>query len=82
MPPENGWKRITSSLERYMEKLVLASMEQNKVNTQLTITRHLPKINVLVFSGNALEYPIWNNTFCALIDSKPMDSQMFVYQCS
>jgi hypothetical protein len=49
-----------------MEKIVVFGVGQKTVNTQLTLASQLPKINVPVFSGNPLEYPIWNNSFCNL----------------
>ena len=69
-------------LEKCMDKLVetssmlvAATMEQNLVNRQLAISGQLPKISIPVFSGDPLEYPTWNSSFSALIDSKPMDAQ-------
>ena len=56
-------------------KLVAATVEQNRVNRQLAISGQLPKISIPVFSGDPLQYPAWNSSFRALIDSKPMDAQ-------
>ena len=33
------------------------------------------KRSIPVFSGDPLQYPAWNSSFRALIDSKPMDAQ-------
>ena len=54
-------------------KLVAATVEQNRVNRQLAISGQLPKISIPVFSGDPLQYPAWNSSFRALIDS--MDAQ-------
>ena len=71
-----------SLLEKCMDKLVdtnikltFATMEQNDVNRQLAISGQLPKITIPVFDGDQVQYPIWNSSFKALIDSKPMDTQ-------
>jgi len=56
-------------------KLVAATMEQNLVNRQLAISGQLPKISIPVFGGDPLEYPTWNSSFSALIESKSMDAQ-------
>ena len=56
-------------------KLVAATVEQNQVNRQLAISGQLPKISIPVFNGDPLQYPAWNSSFNALIDSKPMDAQ-------
>lgn len=56
-------------------KLVAATVEQNLVNKQQAISGQLPKILIPVFGGDPLEYPTWNSSFSALIDSKPIDAQ-------
>ena len=56
-------------------KLVAATVEQNQVNRQLAMFGQLPKISIPIFNGDPLQYPAWNSSFNALIDSKPMDAQ-------
>ena len=53
-------------------KLMASTVEQNLVNRQLTISGQPPKIFIPVFSGDPPGYSIWNSSFSALIDSKPM----------
>ena len=72
----------SSILEKCMDKLVetsnrlvAATMEQNLVNRQLAIAGQLPRISIPVFHGDPLQYPSWNSSFCALIDSKFMDAR-------
>ena len=68
-------ERCMDKLVETSSKLVAATVEQNLVNRQLAISGQLPKISIPVFSGDPLEYPTWNSSFSALIDSKPMDAQ-------
>ena len=56
-------------------KLVAATMEQNQVNRQLAISGQMLEISIPVFNGDPLQYPMWNSSFSALIDCKPMDAQ-------
>ena len=73
---------VSAILEKCMDKLVetssklvAATVEQNQVNRRLAISGQLPKISIPVFNGDPLQYPSWNSSFNALIDSKPMDAQ-------
>ncbi len=70
---QDGWKRIATSLEKMISQLVEKSIQQGEVNKRLAVSSQLPKINVPVFVGEPLHCPLWQNTFNALIDSKPLD---------
>ena len=65
----------TSNIAKTNSRLVEASLKQAKATDQLAISSQMPKISVPVFTGDPLEYPIWNKTFYALVDSKQMDVQ-------
>ena len=74
--------KIACSLERCIDKLVesntklvAASIEQNEVNKSLAVSSQLPKVQIPIFSGDPLQYPVWKTAFTTLIDSKPMDSK-------
>jgi hypothetical protein len=56
-------------------KLTTATLEQNYVNRKIVISRQLPYISIPIFDGDPLQYPIWDSSFKAFIDSKPMDAQ-------
>ncbi|XP_071784536.1 uncharacterized protein [Asterias amurensis] len=71
--PQDGWTKIASSLERVITQLAEKSIQQGEVNKRLAVSSQLPKINVPVFVGEPLHYPLWQNAFNALIDSKPLD---------
>ena len=70
-------------LEKCMDKLVevntrltTATLDQNNMNREFIVTRNLPNINIPVFSGDPLQYPIWKNSFETFIDSKRMDPKI------
>ena len=64
-----------SNIAKTNSNLVEASLKQARATDQLALSSQMPKISVPVFTGDPLEYPIWNNTFYALVDSKQMDVQ-------
>ena len=73
---------IVSTLEKCMNniantnsRLVEASLMQARATDNLALSSQLPKMSVPVFTGDPLEYPIWNSTFYALVGSKQMDVQ-------
>ena len=68
-------EKCMDKLVETSDKLVTATVEQNTVNKQLAVAGQLPKISIPVFAGDPLQYPTWNSSFSALIDSKPMDAQ-------
>ena len=43
------------------------------MNKPLAVSSQLPKLIVPVFLGEPLHYQLWQNTFNALINSKPLD---------
>ena len=55
-------------------KLVVITVDEDQVNRQLAISGQLLRFQ-FVFNGDPFQYPDWNSSFCALIDSKPMDAQ-------
>ena len=78
-PSATPFQRHSVVLERCIDKLVETSsklvattVEQNLVNRQLAISGQPPKLSIPVFSGDPPGYPIWNRSFSALIDFKPM----------
>ena len=74
--PQSGiLEKCMDKLVETSNRLVAATMEQNLVNRQLAISGQLPRISIPVFHGDPLQYPSWNSSFCALIDSKFMDAQ-------
>ena len=74
-PASSILEKCMDKLVETSSKLVAATVEQNQVNRQLAISGQLPKISIPVFNGDPLQYPSWNSSFNALIDSKPMDAQ-------
>ena len=73
---------IVSTLEKCMNniaktnsRLVEASLMQARATDKLALSSQVSKISVPVFTGDPLEYPIWNSTFYALVDSKQMNVQ-------
>ena len=70
------WERVASSLERCMDKLTEANLEQSTVRKQLFVSGHLPKLSISVFNGDPLQYPVWKSAFNALVDSRPLKSDI------
>ena len=68
-----GWERVASSLERCMDKLTEANLEQSTVSKQLFVSGHLPKLSISVFNGDPLQCPVWKSAFNALVDSRPLE---------
>ena len=54
-----------------MNKLTEANLEQSTVSKHLFVSGQLPKLTISVFNGDTLQYPVWKNTFNALVDSRP-----------
>ena len=71
-----GWERVASSLERCMDKLTEANLEQSTVSKQLFVSGHLPELSISVFNGDPLQYPVWKSAFNALLDSRPLEPDM------
>lgn len=69
----DNWNRIAASLEACMTQLTKVNMQQMLSAQQSAALNQLPKIDVPIFSGDPLQYPIWRNAFDALVDSKPLD---------
>lgn len=67
-------EKCMDKLVETSDKLVTATVEQNMVNIQLAVAGQLPKVSIPIFIGDPLQYPMWNSSFNALIDSKPMDA--------
>ena len=68
-----GWERVASSLERCMDNLTEANLEQITVSKQLFVSGHLPKLSISVFNGDPLKYPVWKSAFNAPLDSRPLE---------
>ncbi len=73
-PDTASFSPKVSPLEKCVTQLTEASMIQNEVNKRLIISSQLPKISVPVFNGDPLQYPLWRNSFSALIDNQPLDA--------
>lgn len=73
-PDATSFSPKVSPLEKCITQLTEASMIQNDVNKRLIISSQLPKISVPVFNGDPLQYPLWRNSFSALIDNQPLDA--------
>ena len=71
-----GWERVASSLERCMDKLTEANLEQSTVSKQLFVLGHLSKLSISVFNGDPMQYPVWKSAFNALVDSRPLEPDM------
>ena len=71
-----GWERVASSLERCMDKLTEANLEQSTVSKQLFVSGHLSKLSISVFNGDPMQYPVWKSAFNALVDSRPLELDM------
>ena len=67
-----GWEKVASSLERCMDKLTEANLEQSTVSKELFVSGQLPKLTIPVFEGDPLQYPVWKSAFNALVDSRPL----------
>ena len=68
-----GRERVASSLERCMDKLTEANLEQSTLSKQLFVSGHLPKLSISVFNGDPLQYPVWKSAFNDLVDSRPLE---------
>jgi hypothetical protein len=75
IPQENLLEKCMDKLVDVNTKLTTATLEQNYVNRKIVISRQLPYISIPIFDGDPLQYPIWDSSFKAFIDSKPMDAQ-------
>ena len=64
------------SLEKCMDKLTEANLEQSTVSKQLFISGQLPKLTISVFNGDPLQYPVWKSAFNALVDSRPLEADI------
>ena len=71
-----GWEKVASSLEKCMDKLTEANLEQSTVSKQLFVSGQLPKITIPIFNGDPLQYPVWKSAFNALVDSRPMEADI------
>ena len=71
-----GWEKVASSLEKCVDKLTEAKLEQSTVSKQLFVSGQLPKITIPIFIGDPLQYPVWKSAFNALVDSRPMEADI------
>ena len=67
-------KKCMDKLVDVNTKLTEVTLDQNDVNIKLAASVQLPKINIPIFDGDPLQYPVWRSSFEAFIDSKPMDA--------
>ena len=71
-----GIERMALSLEKCMDKLTEANLEQSTVSKQLFVSGQLPKLTISVFNGDPLQYPVWKSAFNALVDSRPLEADI------
>ena len=50
-----GLERMASSLEKCMDKLTEANLEESTVSRQLFVSGQLPKLTISVFNGDPLQ---------------------------
>ena len=75
IPSAKGGKKV-ASLEKCMDKLTEANLEQSTVRTQLFVSGQLTKITFPTFNDDPLQYPVWKSAFNALVDSRPMEADI------
>nr|XP_054759571.1 uncharacterized protein LOC129265622 [Lytechinus pictus] len=71
---QSGWEHIAKSLERCVTQLGNVSLQQCAANQELLASLQLPKIDIPIFNGDPMTYPMWKHAFISMIDSKPMGS--------
>ncbi|XP_072169077.1 uncharacterized protein [Diadema setosum] len=67
-----GLQRVAESLVEVAKSIGM----QNASAQQVAMTSQLPGIDLPVFSGDPLLYPLWRNAFGSLVDSKPLPLSM------
>ena len=72
----DGLDRMALSLERCMDKLTEANLEQSTVSKQLFVSGQLPKLTISVFNGDSLQHPVRKRMFNALVDSRPLEADI------
>ncbi|XP_041467229.1 uncharacterized protein LOC121417559 [Lytechinus variegatus] len=78
VPP--GLDSLVSSLEASVAQITRIAIGQSEVSNQLAATSQLPKIDVPMFSGEPMNYPLWKNAFDCMVDAKPIsDSNKLNY---
>ena len=72
---EYGWEKVATSLEHCVtkliessEKIALTNVSQNTSSKPTSSPFRLPAVKIPVFSGDPLDYPVWNSAFKALVD--------------
>ena len=70
---DSGWEKVACSLKRCIDKLVesntklvAASIKQNEVNKTLAVSGQFPKVQIPIFSGDPLQYPVWKTAFTTI----------------
>ncbi|XP_071498147.1 uncharacterized protein [Diadema antillarum] len=66
----SGMEKVAESLAHVANMI----MQQNATSQQVAAASQLPKIDVPVFDGDPLRYPLWRNAFSSFVDSKPLDT--------
>ncbi|XP_041460914.1 uncharacterized protein LOC121412065 [Lytechinus variegatus] len=75
-----GLDSLVSSLEASVAQITRIAIGQSEVSNQLAATSQLPKIDVPMFSGEPMNYPLWKNAFDCMVDAKPIsDSNKLNY---
>ncbi|XP_063959911.1 uncharacterized protein LOC135155123 [Lytechinus pictus] len=65
-----GMENVVESLAKVANMM----MNQNATSQQVLAASQLPKVDVPVFNGDPLRYPLWRNAFSSFVDSKPLDA--------
>eukprot|EP00057_Strongylocentrotus_purpuratus_P001972 XP_003723584.1 PREDICTED: uncharacterized protein LOC100891694 [Strongylocentrotus purpuratus] len=65
----NGLQKVAESLAEVARSMAI----QSASSQQVAVTSQLPHIDLPVFSGDPLQYPLWKNAFVSLVDRNPVD---------
>ncbi|XP_030855283.1 uncharacterized protein LOC100892674 [Strongylocentrotus purpuratus] len=65
----NGLQKVAESLAEVARSMAI----QSASSRQVAVTSQLPPIDLPVFSGDPLQYPLWKNAFVSLVDRNPVD---------
>ena len=65
----NGLQKVAESLAEVARSMAI----QSAGSQQVAVTSQLPHIDLPVFSGDPLQYPLWKNAFVSLVDRNPVN---------
>ena len=73
-PPTTSGQQGMEMMANSMAQMANAILQQNMSTQRLAVSSQLPKLEVPLFDGDPLRYPLWNNAFSSLVDTKPLDA--------